>query len=910
MGAGGSGGAGRVGATREMLRSRLADVRRAVPGSALARTAGIVLAVQVATGVVRYLIQILFARRGGTVEFGIYSFAFGWTQLLVVPAMLGMTLSVLRFVPQYIHEERWGLLRGLIRRSCEVTVLSGVLFSAVAIGVVLVVGAGASQPSLILGMALIVVIGLVTVLREATRGTHSVVLAYGIGDLLPMGLILLAAAVLPAAAGEISAEQMMLATGIGFVLALAAQPLALRRAIPRAFAPGVRSSYELRTWLMLSVPLWLVTMFTLLINQSDLLVLGILKSPEDVGVYAAGSKTAFLVSFVLTAVSAVLAPVFVRHHAAGDIASLRSAMRSGIRLILWPSLAIAGVLFAWPQLILGAFGPGFEGASTIARILVVGQFVNAITGPAGYLLLLTGSQGTVARVYGFSAVAQIALLLAFVPGFGTDGAAVVTAATITVSNCLLYVFARRQSRQGTGGEGTGVNGATTRIEEPTAEIPWTLRKRPETARASRRWSDWWPAGLLLAACIFAVTYLKAWSSNTSGVHLLFWLAAAVMVVTVVALVVAGPTRISGFAASLSLGLLLFIPKLLHSPDFFNYFDELAHWRALDHLNNGSGLFFENPINKAVEFYPGLESAAGVLVSATGMSEFVAGNILIGALHALLAGALFLFYERVTDSPRIALLSVLVYAANPAFVFFDSYFAYESFALPLAASALAAAVLSERMSRRTAYGLLGVAFALCLVVVVCPPRHRLGPRRRPAAAGAGSAVGAGLGLALLQEHGLAGCGHGRGRRGLATAGGAIHLQLRRAHLQRDRRRGRPLRRRQHPAPAALLPLDRALLREVRQLPGGVRARRRLRLRGPAPDPSQGDPSRAPDHADDDHRRPLLPLAADRLPRLRQRRHAGLGVRLPRRRPDGGGGARGTADGEAGAGQGAGGPWRCS
>ena len=60
---------------------------------------------------------------------------------------------------------------------------------------------------------------------------------------------------------------------------------------------------------------------------------------------------------------------------------------------------------------------------------------------------------------------------------------------------------------------------------------------------------------------------------------------------------------------------------------------------------------------------------------------------------------------------------MIYAANPAFVFFDSYFAYESFALPLAASAITAAVLSERMSRRTAYGLLGVAFALCLAVML-------------------------------------------------------------------------------------------------------------------------------------------------------------------------------------------------
>ena len=191
------------------------------------------LAVQVATGIARYLVQILFARGGGTVEFGIYSFAFGWTQLLVVPATLGLTLSVLRFVPQYIHEERWGLLRGLIRRSCEVTVLSSFVFSAVAIGVVLALGTGSSQSSLIIGMALIGLVGLVTVLREATRGTHRVVVAYGIGDLLPMVLIVIVAVALPTAGGDLSAEQMLLATAVGFGLALTVQPM---RPAPRRAA--------------------------------------------------------------------------------------------------------------------------------------------------------------------------------------------------------------------------------------------------------------------------------------------------------------------------------------------------------------------------------------------------------------------------------------------------------------------------------------------------------------------------------------------------------------------------------------------------------------------------------------------------------------------------------------------------
>ncbi len=445
--------AGRLGATRSMVRGRLLDLVGGGQGAGIARRAILVLSVGVLTAVVRYLIQILFARRGGPVEFGRYSFAFGWTQVLVVPATLGLTLSVLRFVPQYIQEERWDLLNGLIRRSVQVTIVSGVLFAAAAAGVVLLVGGGASQSALLLGMGLILIVGLVNVLRETTRGTHRVVLAYGVGELLPMCLILIIGLAIPLASGGLSAEQMLLATGAGFVLVIGAQWFYLRRSAPRAFAAEVRPAIEMRTWLLLSAPLWLVTMSTLLINQSDLLTLGLFRSAQEVGIYAAGSKTAFIVSFVLTAVSAVLAPLFVRHHTAGDMVALRGSMRLGMRLITWPSLAIAGVLILWPNLILGAFGPQYESADTVVRILAAGQLVNAITGPAAYLLLLTGAQRTVATVYGISALADIALLLAVTPHFGINGAATVTATTIVISNGLLYLLALRQMRQGEASHG-------------------------------------------------------------------------------------------------------------------------------------------------------------------------------------------------------------------------------------------------------------------------------------------------------------------------------------------------------------------------------------------------------------------------------------------------------------------------
>ena len=79
-----------------------------------------------------------------------------------------------------------GPAAGLIRRSREATRISSFVFSAVAIGAVSP-SARPSESSLIIGLALIGLVGLVTVPREATGGP-TVVVADWIGDLLPMAL--------------------------------------------------------------------------------------------------------------------------------------------------------------------------------------------------------------------------------------------------------------------------------------------------------------------------------------------------------------------------------------------------------------------------------------------------------------------------------------------------------------------------------------------------------------------------------------------------------------------------------------------------------------------------------------------------------------------------------------------------
>src|SRR4029077_1361510 len=85
---------------------------------------------------------------------------------------------------------------------------------------------------------------------------------------------------------------------------------------------------------------------------------------------------------------------------------------------------------------------------------------------------------------------------------------------------------------------------------------------------------------------------------------------------------------------------------------------------------------------ATPYYPGLEGAASALMKLTGASAYGAGLILIGAARLVLVASLFLLFQRVSGSARIAGLGVAIYAGNFNFLYWGAQFSYESLALPI------------------------------------------------------------------------------------------------------------------------------------------------------------------------------------------------------------------------------------
>jgi hypothetical protein len=201
---------------------------------------------------------------------------------------------------------------------------------------------------------------------------------------------------------------------------------------------------------------------------------------------------------------------------------------------------------------------------------------------------------------------------------------------------------------------------------------------------------WWPTLILVGAVGLVAVSLGMTSARfqSPGAEVFFW-CGLLLIFSPIALRLAlpGPSRFERYALIATLALGLYVIKLLHSPVAFTFYDELLHQRTAQDILASGRLFVDNPLLPTSPYYPGLENVTVALARLSGLPVFDTGALLLAAARLLLVLALMLLYEQISGSARVAGLGALVYITNPAFVYFDAQFAYETLALPLAVTLL-------------------------------------------------------------------------------------------------------------------------------------------------------------------------------------------------------------------------------
>lgn len=162
---------------------------------------------------------------------------------------------------------------------------------------------------------------------------------------------------------------------------------------------------------------------------------------------------------------------------------------------------------------------------------------------------------------------------------------------------------------------------------------------------------------------------------------------------------------------------LFYYKAVYSPTSFINHDEFLHWIAADDLMTARRLFLSNPLLPIGPMYPALEILTTAIVNLTGLPLFVAGTLLLAVLRGTFIGALFLFFESITGSPRISAIACLAYMGCSTFVLFQSMFSYESLGIVLCMLAFAVEAASKDLVGRPRLKALGLIALLLASLAV-------------------------------------------------------------------------------------------------------------------------------------------------------------------------------------------------
>src|SRR3546814_20393453 len=116
--------------------------------------------------------------------------------------------------------------------------------------------------------------------------------------------------------------------------------------------------------------------------------------------------------------------------------------RISIALVCKIGIFFARVRMAAVPWVLCIFGKEYVSGYHALLILLVAQVINAICGPTGFMMSMTGHQSAAAKIFAVSALFSVILNLTLIPWLGIIGAAIANLMGQMIWNFTILVFLR------------------------------------------------------------------------------------------------------------------------------------------------------------------------------------------------------------------------------------------------------------------------------------------------------------------------------------------------------------------------------------------------------------------------------------------------------------------------------------
>lgn len=184
---------------------------------------------------------------------------------------------------------------------------------------------------------------------------------------------------------------------------------------------------EWKTVFTYSAPLILRSLFVQVLMWTDVMMVGMFRPAEDVGIYFMASRLIVMVSSTNAILGSVASPMFSSLSHAGEKSRLGILYEFNNRLTVALQLPIIAIMWLCGSQALNIFGKEYTAGTGVLDVLLIAQVIVTIGGASAVMLVMTGHSGTSLANSGLGAAANIVLNIILIPRMGILGAALSTA---------------------------------------------------------------------------------------------------------------------------------------------------------------------------------------------------------------------------------------------------------------------------------------------------------------------------------------------------------------------------------------------------------------------------------------------------------------------------------------------------
>ncbi|WP_458766441.1 oligosaccharide flippase family protein [Cupriavidus basilensis] len=391
-------------------------------------------------------LSILLARLLGVSDFGSYSFCLTLVAFVGIFIQIGLPTYLIREISNLRVTENWVGVSSIYRKSCTTTLnFSVCLLIPVAIYLIFNQDGmrggyykGHSYLLIFFSLFLVPLLALNRIHESTLQGLDRVFYAQ-LSDKIFAPLLMMVSVYIWSFNRNLTSQATIIiyAAVLLFVLGLNLWFVNLAR--PRKIKLNDEKQYDGLPYSNL-MPFFLISIVNLVNGQTDMLMLGLFGSPEQVAVYKIAFTWAAFCTFFMTAIDAVIFSKVSGLFLLGKVDELQVLLQNGSRLSFFFAVAVFLFLVVFGEkLVALLYGVQFLPAYPLMLILGVGQLINAFVGSVHGVLNLTHNESYTLKGAIVSAVLNIVLNAVLINKFGVLGAALSSMFTLIFLNTVLLL---------------------------------------------------------------------------------------------------------------------------------------------------------------------------------------------------------------------------------------------------------------------------------------------------------------------------------------------------------------------------------------------------------------------------------------------------------------------------------------